>query len=244
MGWMHDTLEYVQRDPIHRGYHHGEITFSMVYAYSERYILPISHDEVVHGKGTLWSRMPAGHSWDRAAMVRTLLAYMWSHPGKKLLFQGQEWGQAAEWNESRGVDWGDMEGWEGEFHRGLAALTARVNELYRSFPALGESDHGPAGFRWIAADDATNNVLSYIRSHGDQKVACVINFSGNTLRDYRIGLNDSGVWREVLNTDDPAFEGAGRTGGDIHADVLASHGMEFSAALEIPAHSARWFVKG
>ena len=248
MGWMHDTLEYVQRDPIHRGHHHGEITFSMVYAYSEKYVLPISHDEVVHGKGTLWSRMPAGHSWDRAAMVRALMAYMWTHPGKKLLFQGQEWGQAAEWNETRGVDWSDLEGWEGEFHRGISALVGQLNQLYTSLPALSSSDHDPAGFRWIAADDSTNNVLSYLRRHAlpdgrEQWVASVVNFSGSTYSNYRIGLPTAGQWREVLNTDAPEFEGADRaTGTGLDAQEPGSHGLGCHAHLEIPAHSARVFV--
>ncbi|WJY73059.1 1,4-alpha-glucan branching enzyme GlgB [Corynebacterium auriscanis] len=248
MGWMHDTLEYVQRDPIHRSHHHGEITFSMVYAYSEKYVLPISHDEVVHGKGTLWSRMPAGHSWDRAAMVRALLAYMWTHPGKKLLFQGQEWGQPAEWNEAKGLDWADLEGWEGEFHRGISGLVSQLNQLYTSLPALSSSDHDPRGFRWIAADDAANNVLSYLRRHklpdgSDQWVACVVNFSGSSYSNYRIGLPVAGTWREVLNTDATEFEGAGRAVGlDLDAQTPGSHGLSFSAHLDVPAHSARVFL--
>ena len=250
MGWMHDTLEYVQRDPIHRSHHHGEITFSMVYAYSEKYVLPISHDEVVHGKGTLWSRMPAGHSWDRAAMVRTLLAYMWTHPGKKLLFQGQEWGQGAEWNESRGLDWADLEGWEGEFHRGISGLVGQLNQLYTSLPALSSSDHDPQGFRWIAADDAGNNVLSYLRRHAlpdgsEQWVACVVNFSGCTHENYRIGLPVAGQWHEVLNTDASEFEGAGRAvGHGLNAHGPGSHGLDYSAHLDIPAHSAQVFLLG
>lgn len=242
MGWMHDTLEYIQRDPAYRQHHHGELTFAMVYAYSERFVLPISHDEVVHGKGTLWSRMPAASSWDRAAMVRAFFGFMWSHPGKKLLFQGQEWGQTQEWNEHRGLDWSDMEGWEGEYHRGLSGLVSRINQLYRELPALGASDHDPQGFRWISADDAQNNVVSYVRSHGRHHVVCVVNFSGSTYEGYRIGLPVPGHYREVLNTDDVQWEGAGRTGGDLWAEAEGSHGMAQSAALTVPAHSARWFV--
>ena len=241
MGWMHDSLEYIQRDPAYRSYHHNEITFSMVYAYSEKYVLPISHDEVVHGKGTLWSRMPAGSAWDKAAMVRSYLAFMWAHPGKKLLFQGQEWGQTEEWNESRGLDWHDLEGWEGEFHRGISALTSQLNKLYHSEPALGQ-DHAPEGFQWIASDDSTNNVLSFIRRHRGCELACVINFSGTTQENYRIGLPQAGTWREVLNTDDVQYEGAGRVNGDLHTEPTGSHGMEASAVLQIPAHTARWFV--
>ncbi len=241
MGWMHDSLEYIQRDPAYRSYHHNEITFSMVYAYSEKYVLPISHDEVVHGKGTLWSRMPAGSAWDKAAMVRSYLAFMWAHPGKKLLFQGQEWGQTEEWNESRGLDWHDLEGWEGEFHRGISALTSQLNKLYHSELALGQ-DHAPEGFQWIASDDSTNNVLSFIRRHRGRELACVINFSGTTQENYRIGLPQAGTWREVLNTDDVQYEGAGRVNGDLHTEPAGSHGMEASAVLQIPAHTARWFV--
>lgn len=242
MGWMHDSLEYIQRDPIHRGHHHNEITFSMVYAYSEKYVLPISHDEVVHGKGTLWSRMPTDSSWDRAAMVRTYLAYMWAHPGKKLLFQGQEFGQVQEWNESKGLDWDNLEGWEGEYHRGLQSLTRTLNHLYTSLPALAD-DHTPDGFQWIANDDATNNVLSFIRRHQGQNLACVINFSGSTHENYRIGLPQAGTWKEVLNTDSHTFEGADReTGVDLVAEQISSHGFGASAAMTIPAHSARWFV--
>ena len=213
----------------------------MVYAYSEKYVLPISHDEVVHGKGTLWSRMPAGSAWDKAAMVRSYLAFMWAHPGKKLLFQGQEWGQTEEWNESRGLDWHDLEGWEGEFHRGISALTSQLNKLYHSELALGQ-DHAPEGFQWIASDDSTNNVLSFIRRHRGRELACVINFSGTTQENYRIGLPQAGTWREVLNTDDVQYEGAGRVNGDLHTEPAGSHGMEASAVLQIPAHTARWFV--
>lgn len=244
MGWMHDTLEYVQRDPAHRSHHHGEITFSMVYAYSENYVLPISHDEVVHGKGSLWERMPAGSSWDKAAMLRTLLAYMWTHPGKKLLFQGQEFGQCQEWSEQRGVDWDDQQGWEGELHRGISQLTAELNQIYTDLPAAGTDDHSPEGFRWIAADDADNNVLSYLRrsADGTQWLACVVNFSGATMDNYRIGLPEAGTWRQVLNTDADRFEGADRALQDLSTEANGSHGFVQSARLQVPAHSAQIFV--
>lgn len=244
MGWMHDTLEYIQRDPAHRSHHHGEITFSMVYAYSENYVLPISHDEVVHGKGSLWQRMPADSSWDKAAMLRTLLAYMWTHPGKKLLFQGQEFGQIQEWDESRGVDWADQDGWEGEYHRGLSRLTAELNALYTDKPAMGTDDHSPDGFRWIAADDAANNVLSYLRrsADGSQWMACVINFSGSTIDNYRIGLPAAGTWRQALSTDAARFEGADRAQHNLTTATQGSHGFAQSAVLAVPAHSAQLFI--
>lgn len=257
MGWMHDSLEYIKRDPIHRSHHHGEITFSMVYAYSENYVLPISHDEVVHGKGTLWSRMPGQSAWDKAAMTRTFLAYMWSHPGKKLLFQGQEFGQVAEWNEGRGVDWSQLEGWEGEYHRGIASLVTRLNELYVG-GSIGDSaerpaaataladDHDPEGFAWIANDDSHNNVLSHVRRTGDCQMVCVTNFSGQAYYDYRIGVPATGRWREVLNTDAAEFEGADLAAQSESVDLLTeqvpSHGYDHSATLTIPAHSARWFA--
>lgn len=244
MGWMHDTLEYVQRDPAHRSHHHGEITFSMVYAYSENYVLPISHDEVVHGKGSLWQRMPADNSWDKAAMLRTLLAYMWSHPGKKLLFQGQEFGQVQEWSEQRGVDWSDQNGWEGEYHRGMNLLMEQLNALYTDFPALGTADHSPEGFQWIAADDSTNNVLSYLRrsADGTQTIACIINFSGATIDNYRIGLPESGPWKQLLSTDAAGFEGADRAQADVRTESVGSHGFDHSAVLTVPAHSAQFFI--
>lgn len=244
MGWMHDTLEYIQRDPMYRSHHHGEITFSMIYAYSENYVLPFSHDEVVHGKGSLWQRMPADNAWDKAAMLRSLLAYMWSHPGKKLLFQGQEFGQISEWNENQGVQWGNLEGWEGEYHRGLQALTQQLNELYTQLPALGTDDHTPEGFRWIAADDSDNNVLSYLRrsADGTQWAAIVVNFSGVSHEDYRIGLPYAGTWKQVLNTDEQRFEGADRAQGDFSTEELGAHGYPHSAVLELPAHSAQFYV--
>lgn len=248
MGWMHDSLEYIQRDPLYRTHHHGDITFSMVYAYSEDYVLPISHDEVVHGKGTLWSRMPGHTAWDKAAMNRAFLTYMWSHPGKKLLFQGQEFGQKTEWNEAQGIAWNQKEGWEGEYHRGLSALIASLNDVYTHIPALGTADHSPAGFSWVAADDATNSVLSYIRYPKDCDSApmlCVVNFGGNSLERYRLGVPECSHLTTVLNTDDSAYEGASRglhKGETASVYALPSHGYECSVELEIPAHSAQWYL--
>ncbi len=176
MGWMHDTLDYMSRDPIYRSYHHHEMTFSMLYAFSENYVLPLSHDEVVHGKGTLWSRMP-GNNHTKAAGLRSLLAYQWAHPGKQLLFMGQEFGQHAEWSEEHGLDWFQLD--ENGFSNGILRLVRDINNIYRSHPALWSQDTTPDGYSWIDANDSANNVLSFLRYGSDGSVmACVFNFAG------------------------------------------------------------------
>ncbi len=186
MGWMHDTLDYISRDPVYRSYHHHEMTFSMLYAFSENYVLPISHDEVVHGKGTLWSRMP-GNNHAKAAGLRSLLAYQWAHPGKQLLFMGQEFGQRAEWSEQHGLDWFQLD--ENGFSNGILRLVHDINEIYRSHPALWSRDTTPDGYSWIDANDSANNVLSFLRYGDDGSVmACVFNFAGAEHGGYRLGL--------------------------------------------------------
>ncbi|MGZ6816383.1 MAG: 1,4-alpha-glucan branching protein GlgB, partial [Mycobacteriaceae bacterium] len=163
MGWMHDTLDYISHDPVHRSYHHHGMTFSLIYAWSENFVLPISHDEVVHGKGSLWQRMP-GDDWNKAAGLRGLLAYMWAHPGKQLLFMGSEFGQPSEWSEERGLDWGLLaDPGHGHLHRGIQRMVTDLNTVYRSQPALWTQDTSPDGFSWIDANDAENNVLSFLR---------------------------------------------------------------------------------
>ena len=166
MGWMNDTLEYFGHDPIHRSYLHNELTFSMVYAYSERYMLPFSHDEVVHGKGTLWTRMP-GDDWNKAAGVRSLFGYMFSHPGKKLMFMGCEFGQTTEWSEAYSIDWSNLEGWGAEYHHGIKRLVRDLNLTYKAHPALWSQDFTQDGFQWVKADDANNSILGYIRYGSD-----------------------------------------------------------------------------
>src|SRR5207248_10166031 len=172
MGWMHDTLSYLSQDPIYRQYHHNEITFSLIYAFSENFVLPLSHDEVVHGKGSLLGKMP-GDDWQRFAGLRSLLAYMWAHPGKQLLFMGSEFGQGGEWSHDRGPDWwvlGD------EYHAGVQRLVGDLNRAYRAAPALWRRDSSPDGFGWIDANDAAGNVISFLRSDGDSGVvACIVN---------------------------------------------------------------------
>ncbi|WP_343710296.1 1,4-alpha-glucan branching protein GlgB [Mycobacterium sp.] len=239
MGWMHDTLDYLGHDPVHRCYHHHEITFSMLYAFSENFVLPISHDEVVHGKGTLWSRMP-GDDHMKAAGLRSLLAYQWAHPGKQLLFMGQEFGQRAEWSEQRGLDWFELD--ENSFSDGIARLVRDINHLYRRSPALWSRDAQPEGYSWIDANDSANNVLSFLRYGGDGSVmACVFNFAGSEHSRYRLGLPTGGRWREVLNTDATAYRGGG-TGnlGGVDATDVAWHGRPASAVLVLPPLSALW----
>ena len=242
MGWMNDTLEYFSKDPVHREYHHNEITFSMVYAYSEKFILPFSHDEVVHGKGSLWNRMP-GDAWNKAAGLRSLFAYMWAHPGKNLLFQGQEFGQIEEWSEARSIDWYDMEGWEGEYHCGINALVRTLNSLYKELPALYSQDHTYEGFSWAKSDDASHNVLAFHR-HGtdDSKLLCVFNFGGASHLGYTLGVPEGGQWVRILNTDDGIYEGADN---DLPTEVEAVSfpwdGYDFSVQLHVPAMSGQWY---
>ena len=239
MGWMNDTLDYIQRDPVHRSYHHHEMTFSMLYAFSENYVLPISHDEVVHGKGTLWGRMP-GNDHMKAAGVRSLLAYQWAHPGKQLLFMGQEFGQRDEWSEERGVDWHQLA--ENGFSGGVARMVRDINEIYRSNPALWSQDTSPEGYSWIDANDSANNVLSFLRFGTDgSMLACVFNFSGSEHARYRLGLPQAGRWCEVLNTDATDYNGAGVGNyGAVEATEEPWHGRPASAVMVLPPLSALW----
>ena len=239
MGWMHDTLHYMGRDPVYRRYHHHEMTFSMLYAYSENFVLPISHDEVVHGKGTLWSRMP-GSDHAKAAGLRSLLAYQWAHPGKKLLFMGQDFGQRAEWSEQRGLDWFQLG--ENSFSTGILRFVDDINAVYRSRPALWSLDSRPEGYSWIDANDSSNNVLSFLRLGADGSVlACVFNFAGTELTRYRLGLPTAGTWREVINSDATVYHGSGIGNlGVVHATDEPWHGRPASAQIVLPPTSAVW----
>nr|WP_240393931.1 1,4-alpha-glucan branching protein GlgB [Corynebacterium lactis] len=241
MGWMNDTLEYFGNDPVYRSYHHHELTFAMVYAYSEKFILPISHDEVVHGKGSLWERMPGG-DWDKAAGLRSFLSFMWAHPGKQLLFQGQDLGQNREWNHDESVAWDNLEGWGGEFHRGIQLLVKDINAVYKDSPALFSQDDRPEGFQWINADDSGNNVVSFLRYGADgSTMACVFNLSGQTQEVYKIGLPKGGTWQEVINTNSTRYEGSGYgENGAVTAVESGWNGQTYSADLVIPAHTAVW----
>ncbi|WP_369179193.1 1,4-alpha-glucan branching enzyme [Streptomyces mutabilis] len=212
MGWMHDSLEYVAHEPVHRKYHHHEMTFSMVYAYSENYVLPISHDEVVHGKQALVSKMP-GDWWQRRANVRAYLGFMWAHPGKQLLFMGQEFAQGAEWSEKQGPEWWLLdEGYHSAGdHRGVQDLVRELNTRYARTPALWERDTDPAGFRWVAVDAAEDNVFAFLRFGADgAPLLAVSNFSPVVRHEYALAVGDDATaWQEVLNTDSEDFGGSG-----------------------------------
>ncbi|MGO1496070.1 1,4-alpha-glucan branching protein GlgB [Agrococcus casei] len=206
MGWMHDSLQYMERDPMHRSHHHGEITFSFLYAFSENYMLPISHDEVVHGKGSLVSKMPGDH-WQKLANTRGYLTFMWAHPGKQLLFMGQEFGQMSEWSEARGLDWWML---DQPSHAGLQRLVASLNRIYRDTPALWARDNDPGGFSWIDGGNVSDSLIAFIRhDHDGGSVACVHNFSGVPIEGYRLRLPHAGTWLELLNSDAEEFGGSG-----------------------------------
>ncbi|MFV2100797.1 1,4-alpha-glucan branching protein GlgB [Micromonospora sp. LOL_024] len=238
MGWMHDTLLYTSKDPIYRQHHHHQLTFSLAYAWSENYALPISHDEVVHGKGSLLAKMP-GDMWQRLANVRVLLAYMWAHPGKQLLFMGCELADDREWSEERGLDWYLL---NDPARAGVQRLVADLNRVYRDTPALWAQDTAPAGFRWLAGDDVANNAISFVRIAPDgATLVCVANFSAQPLDDYRVGLPAAGAWAEVLNTDAHHYGGSGVGNlGIVHAEDIAWHGLPASAALRVPPLGALW----
>ena len=243
MGWMNDTLEYFSLDPVHRSYHHNELTFSLVYAFSEKYVLPFSHDEVVHGKGSLWQRMP-GDDWNKAAGLRALYGYMFSHPGKQLLFMGCEWGQTTEWDEAHSVNWDNLDhGWGHEYHRGIHRLVRDLNFVYRDNPALFSQDNTPMGFQWLKSDDAAHNLLAYTRWGADgQPIVAVINLSGSTHQGYRLGLPQGGEWELIINTDDAVYGGAGNHLPDVvSAEAVSWDGFDQSVALTLPAMSAQWY---
>jgi len=240
MGWMHDSLGYISRDPIYRSWHHNEMTFSLMYAFSEQFVLPVSHDEVVHGKGSLWSKIP-GDEWQKAATLRTFLAHQWGHPGKQLLFMGQELGNPWEWNEAIQLPWQLK---EYPLHAGVRRLVGDLNRVYKSSPALYSQDFTPPGFTWLDANDREGNVLAYLRWGADGSVvACVLNFSPKPHSGYRIGLPFTGVWREAVNTDSELYGGSGAGNmGVVVASDHASHGQPASATITIPPLGALWLV--
>ncbi|MFY2020230.1 1,4-alpha-glucan branching protein GlgB [Achromobacter dolens] len=238
MGWMHDTLRYLREDPVHRKHHHGELTFSMVYAYAERYVLPLSHDEVVHGKGSLLNKMP-GDAAARLANLRAYLGYMWAHPGKKLLFMGGEIAQPDEWNHDAPLDWNLL---DDPPRRGVQRLVGDLNRLYRDQPALHALDADPAGFAWVVLDDADNSVVAFLRTDGAAQMLAISNFTPVARDGYRVGVPLPGRWAEVLNTDAGAYGGAG--GGNLGLARTApepAHGHAQSLALTLPALSTLYF---
>ncbi|MGZ4462496.1 MAG: 1,4-alpha-glucan branching protein GlgB [Gaiellaceae bacterium] len=241
MGWMHDTLEYFRLDPIYRSYHHHEVTFSLLYAFSENFILPLSHDEVVHGKGSLLAKMP-GDDWQRRANLRSLYAFMWAHPGKKLLFMGDELAQEGEWSHERSLDWSLLERPE---HAGVQQLVRDLNRLYRAEPALWEVDFEAEGFEWLEANDAAANVLAFARRSRDgaRTLVCLCNFSPVPRERYRLPLPHAGEWRELLNTDS-SFYGGSNVGnlGLIEAREKPWHDKPCSAFVTLPPLAVVWLV--
>ena len=236
MGWMNDTLSYMQRDPVYRKYHHHQMTFGLVYAWSENYILPISHDEVVHGKGSMLSKMP-GNAWEKFANLRAYYGFMWAHPGKKLLFMGQEFAQGAEWNHNQSLDWHQLDIAE---HRGMQRLVRDLNRVYRDTRALHVNDTRPEGFEWIESNDAEAGVYAWVRkgAEGDKPVVAVVNMTPLE-RKYRLGLPHAGKWTEILNTDAEVYGGGNRGNlGGVTTEKTPWHGRTQSALLTLPPLSA------
>jgi len=238
MGWMHDTLDYVSKDPIHRKHHHGQILFGLHYAFSENFILPLSHDEVVHGKRSILGRMP-GDDWQRFANLRAYYAFMFGHPGKKLMFMGNEFAQQGEWNHDRSLDWHLL---DDPRHAGIQALIRDLNQLYRSVPALHELDCDGAGFEWLVMHDADRSVFAWLRKGRDARARClvVVNFTPQVYRDYRIKVPFAGIWREVLNTDAAAYGGSDV--GNAGAVRTLDEGSVPEVSLAIPPLAAIFFV--
>jgi 1,4-alpha-glucan branching enzyme len=241
MGWMHDTLQFMHRDPLWRGHHLGEIAFGLVYAFSENFVLPLSHDEVVHGKGSLLNKMP-GTDREKFANLRLLFGHMFAHPGKKLLFSGGEFGQWNEWRFNASLDW-HLTQWPP--HAGLQRLIADCNRLYRDLPALHARDAEPDGFAWIQFDDTRNGVCAWLRydERQDEHVVVACNYSGIRLDGYRLGVPHAGTYREILNTDAAAY-GGGNEGnlGLVHTEPIPMHGRPQSLALCLPPLAALYFA--
>jgi len=250
MGWMHDTLDYLKREPVHRAWHHNELTFGLTYAFSENYVLPLSHDEVVHGKGSLLRKMP-GDRWQQLANLRAYLAFMWAHPGKQLLFMGAEIGQESEWAESRELDWWLLDHPE---HLGVHRLLKDLNRAYVASPAVWSRDNEPDSFEWIDANDAGRNVFSFIRrgvstsstgepgsTRGRSTLVCVSNFASIPHSDFRLGLPATGEWREVVNTDAATYAGSGVGNlGVVHAHEGGEGGQPAHATLVLPPLATVW----
>jgi 1,4-alpha-glucan branching enzyme len=242
MGWMHDTLDYFHHDPVHRRYHHGELTFGLLYAWTENFILPLSHDEVVHGKGSLLNKMP-GDRWQQLANLRSLYGWMWAHPGKQLLFMGSEFGQEREWNHEQELDWWIPREWAD--HRRLQDMVRELNRLYREQPALWEEDFTSSGFSWIDANDAEQSVLSFLRRRRDGQpggeVACITNLTPVPRHGYRVGLPAEGRWAELLNTDGLEWGGTGHGNfGAVESERIPWHGQPCSATVTLPPLAVLW----
>jgi 1,4-alpha-glucan branching enzyme len=233
MGWMNDTLRYIAHDPIHRRWHHSDWTFGLLYAFSERYVLPLSHDEVVHGKGSLYQRVP-GDAWQKLATLRAYFAFMWTHPGKKLLFMGGEFGMPAEWNHDGSLDWHLL---HDAGHGALKTVVGDLNRLYAAEPSLHRLDADPNGFAWIANDDADNSVFAYVRFADDAApLLVVVNMTPVVRSTYSLGVPRAGQWREIFNTDASIYGGSnvGNSAGAIHSQPGALHGHEQHIEITLP----------
>jgi 1,4-alpha-glucan branching enzyme len=237
MGWMHDTLQYLHHEPVHRVYHHNEITFSILYAWSENFLLPLSHDEVVHGKGALVNKFP-GDRWQKLATLRALYGYMWAHPGKKLLFMGSEFAQNDEWHESQSLDWHLTQYGE---HSGVQKLIADINSGYRNNPALWQKDVLTDGFQWLIGDDGAGNTLAFARWAEDGScLISVTNFSPVPHEHYRLPIPANGQWREILNTDDQRYGGSGVTNSSLRLVKEEHRGQPFSIVMKLPPLATVW----
>jgi 1,4-alpha-glucan branching enzyme len=241
MGWMNDSLEYMSEDPVHRKFHHHKMTFGIDYAFSENYVLPLSHDEVVHGKGSLLDRMP-GDRWQKFANLRAYYAFMWSHPGKKLLFMGSEFGQSEEWNADRSLDWHLTQYPE---HKNTQALIRDLNALYKATPALYEQDCVSAGFQWIDGGAQDDNVVSFVRWDDARRAPAltVCNFSPIARKNYRVGVPKTGLWKEMINTDSVLYGGSGVGNmGGFNSEAIPAHGQEQSLCLTLPPLASTIFI--
>jgi 1,4-alpha-glucan branching enzyme len=240
MGWMHDTLSYLSRDPIHRRYHNNELTFRLVYAFSENFVLPLSHDEVVHGKGSLLQKM-AGDEWQKFANLRLLFGYMYAQPGKKLLFMGSEFGQWQEWNHEASLDWHLV---QYDTHLGVQRWVTDLNQLYGREPALHELDCDAAGFHWVDCSDADQSILSFLRQgrSAQENLLVVCNFTPVVRYNYRVGVPYGGFWREELNSDAKGYGGSGQGNlGGMEASPVSSHGHFHSLNLTLPPLAVVFF---
>jgi 1,4-alpha-glucan branching enzyme len=240
MGWMHDMLEYMQNDPIYRKYHQGKLTFRMLYAFTENFVLPLSHDEVVYGKGSLLGKMP-GDDWQRFANLRALYGAMWAQPGKKLLFMGGEFGQRAEWNHDGELEWHLL---EQPLHQGVARWVRDLNTTYRAEPSLHALDCDPAGFAWVDCDDAANSTISWLRRGGEARDVVVVacNFTPVPRHGVRLGVPSAGHWRELLNSDAPLYGGSGQGNlGGVEAHPVSRHGYPQSIVVTLPPLGVVYF---
>jgi 1,4-alpha-glucan branching enzyme len=240
MGWMHDTLKYMSHDPVFRRFHHNELTFRGIYAFTENFVLPLSHDEVVHGKGSLLGKMP-GDEWQKFANLRLLYSYMYATPGKKLMFMGGEFAQGREWNHDAGLEWDLL---RFPFHAGVQSLIRDLNRIYRENPSLCELDADPAGFEWLDANDSEQSVLSFIRhaKEGDHPVMAVFNFTPVVRHNYSVGARLGGWWSELFNSDAEEYGGSGQGNlGGVEAAPIPYHGRRYSLNVTLPPLGAVFF---